>query len=377
MAVQAMLQVKDGDTLGAVRVLLKTLLDRNLVDALLVPLEVPSADQVTPILTRQAAQLDTANPLAPVMRVNAAAVIARLQRDETASTLGSAGRIGAVLRPCELRAAIELAKVGRIDLSRLLLIGIDCMGTYEASDYAQIARASQDSPTDEMMRWTRQGPIAPYRLRNACQMCEHFTAEVANPATRKGNADVAIGLIGMNVRERLLVQASDEVASKIHLGATEANGREKAVARLAAIRHQRREEALAQASQLLSDLPALMGLAAPCTACGECQDACPFCNTNAFLPKPAKEPHTDRVRTWPKTEGPQHATREQSVGFFGELISVSRRAASCVSCGMCESSCARHVPLTAIQGVLGSKIQQEFKYVPGRRADERLPWATA
>lgn len=357
MTVQAIVSVQDADTLGALRGFLKTLLQKNIVDALLVPLEVPSADQVTPILVTESRQLDTANPLAPVMRVNSAAVLARTQGEHPGAHLG------AVLRPCELRATIELAKVERINLRNLTLIGIDCMGTYEFGDYAQLARASAESPTDEMMRWTRQGPIAPYRLRSACQMCEHFTSE---------NADISIGMIGMNVRERLHVQARDDIAGKLGLVPADTNGRDKAVARLTAIRHHRREEAMGQVSRLLTDLPSLVGLVAGCTACGECQDACPYCNCDAFTPKPAREPHTDRVRVWPSGEG--KTMRERPASIFGDLIQMGRRAASCVGCGMCESSCERHVPLTAIQAALGHKVQEEYGYVPGRRLDEKLPW---
>jgi ferredoxin len=161
----------------------------------------------------------------------------------------------------------------------------------------------------------------------------------------------------------------------LDLKPAEINARDKAIARLAAIRHHRREEALNQASQLLSDLSSIVSLIAPCTACGECLDACPFSNTNAFMPKPAKEPHTDRLRNWPSGEG--RTMREREVGLFGELVELGRRAASCISCGMCESACPRHVPLAAIQGVLGRKLQEQFNYVPGRSLDERLPWAKA
>ncbi len=362
MSVQSILAVKDGDTLGAVRGLLKSLLETNVVDALLVPLEVPSADKVTPILVQDTAALDKANPLAPVMRVNAAAMLARMQRDNQAL------RVGAVLRPCELRATIELAKVDRVDLRHVTLIGVDCMGTYEASDYGQLARASAESPMDDLMRWTRQGPIAPYRLRNACQMCEHFTAE---------GADVAVGMIGMNVRERLLVQTREDVASKLGLTPGEPNGRDKAIARLSSIRHHRRDEALTNATQLLADLPSLIGIVAACTACGECEDACPYCNCDAFMPKPAKEAHADRLSVWPGGNSTLNAKRDRHMGIFSDLVQMGRRAASCVGCGMCESACSRHAPLTALQAALGHKVQQEFNYVPGRRLDEKLPWARA
>ncbi|MBI5649944.1 MAG: 4Fe-4S dicluster domain-containing protein [Chloroflexi bacterium] len=362
MTTRMMLNVKNNDTLDTVRDFLKSLLELRVVEMLLVPLEVPTADRVTPILVQDPQDLNTANPLAPVMRVNTAAVIARLQRGD------GAHRIGAVLRPCELRATIELAKYGRVNLDRLMLIGIDCMGTYESNDYAQIARAStrNQSPTDEMLRWTRQGPIAPYRLRNACQMCEQFIPE---------NADIAIDLVGMNVRERLMIEARDDLAENLHLPVGDVSGRDKAVARLHLIRHHRREKATTDAMQMLKDIPALLGLIAPCTACAECVESCPFCDTNAFTPKPAQEAHTDRLRDWPS--GETWSARGHALGPIGDLIAWGRRAASCVQCGMCESACPRDVPLTALQSVLGRRVQEEFHYIPGRSVTEKLPWAVA
>ncbi len=359
MKTQSILEVKNGNTLGAVREFLKTLLAQGIVDQELVPLEVPSADQVTPTIVSEPKQLDMANPLAPVMRINAAVTIARMQREDGTTHLG------AVLRSCELRAVIELAKVNRVDLSRLMLIGVDCMGTYEPAVYAQIARASAEFPTDEMMHWTRQGPIAPFRLRNACQICEHFTPE---------NAGLTIHLIGMNVREHLLVEMPGALAEKLHLPAGSADGRQKAIERLAVIRHHRREEALTSARQLLSDIPSLVGLVVPCTACTACLDVCPFWDTDAFMPRSMKELHTDWRPNLPSGEGIM--VHEHEIGPFSELIALGRRAVSCVGCGMCESMCPRHVPLTAIHGVLGRQVQEEFHYVPGRSVNERLPWAT-
>lgn len=359
MTIRTILEVKEQDTLGAVRGLLKSLLTKGLVDALLVPIEVPSADKVAPRFVKDPDLLDNANPLAPVMRVNCATLIARRHFDDDIS------RPGAVLRPCELRAVIELAKAGRVDLDQYLLIGIDCMGTYEREAYAQIARASiyRQSPTDEMLRWTRQGPIAPYRLRTACQICEHFVPE---------NADVSIGLIGMNVRERLLIQVRDDLAEALSLPEGDVERRERSVSRLTEIRQQRRTETLAKTSQLVADLPSLLALLAPCTVCYECLYVCPLHSTHAFKPARSKEQYFEGTGITPGGDGSTRSEREN--GPFGELIELSRRAVSCVGCGMCESACPNHVPLTALQGVLGRKVREEFHYVPGRSVSERLPW---
>jgi formate dehydrogenase subunit beta len=362
MTIRSILEVTDRDTLGAVRGFLKTLFANGVVDSLLVPVEVPSADQVAPKLVKEPRQLDNANPLAPVMRVNSASLVARLCTEDGTS------RLGAVLHPCELRAVIELAKVGRVDLDQLVLIGIDCMGTYEREAYVQIARASlyHQSPTDEILRWTRQGPIAPYRLRNACQICEHFVPE---------NADITLGLIGLNVRERLFIEMREDLAEKFSMPTGQVEHREKAISRLTSIRRQRSHEALTKAGQLLADLPSLLALLAACTACFECLYACPLHTAHAFKPLNVRESYAADQGILPDGEG--WMGREQQSGPLGELIEFSRRAASCVACGMCESACPNHVPLTALQGALGRKMREEFNYVPGRSVKEKLPWAMA
>lgn len=358
MTVQSEIHVHDGNTLGTVRGLLNQLLAENIVEELLVPLELPTVDQVTPTFVKKFERLANANPLAPVMRLNAAMLLAQM-RDEKGDK-----KLGAVLRPCELRTMIELAKVERIDLDRLFLIGIDCMGTYEPEVYTQIARAHHESPTDELLHWTRQGPVAPYRLRNACQICEHFTPE---------NADLKIGLIGANVREHLLIETSEELAERLHLTPAHNDGRAKAIERLYSIRHHRREEALSHTAQFLSNIPELIGLIMPCTDCGKCLEVCPFWDTDAFTPRAAREQHYDWSLNFP--DGRNMMLPEHESGSFAELIALGRRAISCVGCGMCESACPRHAPLTAIHGVLGRKVQAEFHYVPGRNVQDRLPWA--
>ena len=68
MSVRLAMQVNNGDTLGALREFLKMLFAQKIIDTLLVPLEVPSAEQIMPTVVRDARQLDAANPLAPVLR---------------------------------------------------------------------------------------------------------------------------------------------------------------------------------------------------------------------------------------------------------------------------------------------------------------------
>lgn len=343
MQIHSLLNVTNGDPLGATREFLKTLLHKSVVDALLVPLQLPDADHITPSLVQDPSQLDQADPFAPVMQINGAAVIAKIQHAENPA------RMGAVLRPCEMRATSELAKLGRVDPSRLILIGVDCLGTFEPAAYGQLVHASANSPTAEMLRWTRQGAIAPYRLRHACQMCEQFLPE---------NADLAIQLIGMNAREQVGIEAREALAARLGLVPAAVNPRHQAIARLVAIRHRRREQALTEMSHLLGDVPSILRLVAPCSVCGKCIVACPYCETYGSKRAPSNASQSDRT-----------ARRLRAIAAWG------RRAALCVSCGMCESACPQQIPLTAIQAALNQRMQKKFGYAPGRCLDQKLPWA--
>jgi len=89
-------------------------------------------------------------------------------------------RIGVVLRPCELRALVELAKLQQANLADLLTIGVDCPGTYDVPTYSRCGRPG--ARRAEMFAGARTGELAPqpdYTLRDACLMCERPQVEGA------------------------------------------------------------------------------------------------------------------------------------------------------------------------------------------------------
>ena len=80
MSMQAIIEVKDGDLLSALREFLRQLLEKKVVDALMVPVELPSGDAVSQTLIKDPDRLQRANPLAPVMMVNSAKLVSNLTR---------------------------------------------------------------------------------------------------------------------------------------------------------------------------------------------------------------------------------------------------------------------------------------------------------
>jgi len=237
MSVKAVVEVKEGDVLAALRQFLRGLLEAQVVDALLVPLELPSGDAVVQTLVKDPERLERANPLAPVMPVNSASLVSRLTRR------GNREKVGVVLRSCEMRALIELVKLQQASLDNLVTLGIDCLGTYEVTEYAQLRSDDDDGsgPSREQLKAASQGEILPvegYEFRAACQICEYPV-----PA----NVDIAIGIIGVDTETKILLdmgpEIGKEVLEKLGLGEGEAPAREETVAKLVAEREKARDEA--------------------------------------------------------------------------------------------------------------------------------------
>ncbi len=208
--------VENNDTRAAVRTLLTKVLESGAVDALLVPLRNPAGNAITPALVKDPARLAEADPLAPVLPVNGARLVSMLTQHAPRP------RIGAVMRSCEIRALVELVKLQQASLEGMTLIGVDCTGTYEVTDYARIAQGAD---------------AASFALRPACEMCEY-------PAP--ANADIVFQQIGVDGGAGLHVEATDAWASRLTLSAGEPNGRAGALEKLVARRTAKRDAEFAK-----------------------------------------------------------------------------------------------------------------------------------
>ena len=134
MAKKAVLKVADGKTDEAIIGFLKSLLKEEVVEAIVIPKALPSQDGFVQTLIRDPEKLDGVCILPPTMPVQSARVVSNL----SVKNLGK--KIAAILKPCEIRASVELAKFLKVNLDNLYLIGVDCPGTFEVPDYAKMVQ---------------------------------------------------------------------------------------------------------------------------------------------------------------------------------------------------------------------------------------------
>lgn len=253
MNVSRKLRVRDHESVRRLREFLWQWWTEAGLDAMLTPVEQPNGLGVATQVIEDVRRLAAANPFAPVVLTNAAAV-GKFARDHPG------GRLAALLGPCEPRALVELRKRrhGQAANENGVIVGVDCLATLPPDEFS--ARAGTQgigSLTREALEYAA-GDCSPRRPRTACRVCPW-------PAPRA--SDVLIGAIGVVPSEYLLVIARDErTAERLHLTAVtdddaseyEVVRRELAVGSIAKKRERLPSEIVRSLPQRFSDVASLL-----------------------------------------------------------------------------------------------------------------------
>lgn len=363
----ALVKVKDGSPRQAALELFRAMLQRRIVDALIVPREVPSRRMAVPALVVSAEGLAGADPFAPVAIVNAARAVSRLAAADPGV------RVGAVLRSCEIKALVEMAKLQQVMPEKVLVVGVDCLGTFEPADYYRLTETGLDVEA-WLARAAGSGQVGinGTKVRTACTVCE---------AVSPAGAPMSLHWVGCNVREELYltydgravdlgILFEDGILQPGELPAT----RQLLVESLQKQRREEAEKLCADFASRVADINRLLDELAPCLGCHNCRKVCPICvcrecvfESNLFEHEPAK------YLRWASAGG---AVKLPTDTLLYHLTRMHHMAVSCVGCGQCESGCPVKLPLTLLFRTVGKTLQDLFNYVPGADVNEPPPMTT-
>jgi formate dehydrogenase subunit beta len=315
-----------GDLLKTTRAFLDRLWEVAELDGFVLPVYRDRAPYASPQLVTRKDNLAQSDPFVPVYSFNTAAYVSELVRAH------SGRRYGVVLRACEGRALNELAQRDSLPLDGLLTVGVDCLATYPQGDLDWRLRktGSHEALTQENLRFARQGGIALYRYRKACQMCDPRAPHAS---------DVTLGVLGLSVDELMLVCLQDD-----HL-ARDLNLEELAYGRFS-LQLQRQRELTLQAikerrdrayDRILAELPdnlplrveELVAWLEACEPCNHCLEICPVYNGVLDVNGNHGSVAADELVAW---------------------------LSACSACGMCEQACPAGRPLTAVH----SRLKREL-----------------
>jgi formate dehydrogenase subunit beta len=366
MANTAQIEVKDHDLLTALRAFFKTLLQQETISAILIPWLLPMKNMVMPTLITDPERLDRADPLSPAFPINGAKMVSRLTRK------ASGGTVVAVMRPCEIRAFIELVKLKQGQTENLIIVGIDCLGAFQNTDYYQWVGEDSEAATKQFYTSVLSGngsTVDGVDLSSACQACELSIPH---------GADIAIGLYGVDTAGRILIQAQSEKGEKLFTElqlkeVEEPASRKKAIDQLVAARTAIRDNMFSETRSATDNLEKLTGYLANCVNCYNCRVACPvcYCRECVFVTDVFDHEPSQYLR-WANKKG---AVKMPTDTAFFHITRLAHMSTACVGCGQCSNACPNDIPVMELFRSVAEKTQKGFDYEAGRSIDEKPPLA--
>lgn len=334
---------------------LEKAINKGVFDAVIVPMKVPAGDSFVYVLIKDKTLLKDAHPLPPVMFVQGAKAVSSVTR------LGKGNmKIAAVMRPCETRAAVELAKVGQTNLENITLISMDCPGVLPTHDFLTDPEKYIKLFDESVKNWDDS------IMRPVCKICNNSSMV---------SGDLHIVTLGLKKDTIFIIPNSQkgiDVLNKLELPLKE--NIENWLSKIKSLS----EEKLKKRKKAHKDLKINTGgidnfidTFSQCINCHNCMRVCPvcFCRLCYFDSDKVKHSSEDYLQR-AESKGSIRFLPDTSLFHMGRM---SHMSLSCVSCGSCEDACPMSIPVAQVFSMIADETQSLFDYVSGRDINEPIP----
>jgi formate dehydrogenase subunit beta len=296
-------------------------------------------------------------------------------------------KIAVVVKPCDAKAIIELAKRTQIKLDNLILIGLNCTGTLPSVKAKKMMKevfgidpadvVAEDIDDDKLVITLADGTqteralmeleLQRYGRRENCRRCETNIPIMA---------DIACGKWGTSDKNTTFIEVCTEKGADFidaaiasgyisvrqpSPGAIELRRKKDEAAIQSAKEWQERD--FSSLKQMSTDerFEYWFGQFARCIKCYGCRDACPICY--------CKDCNLEANRGLvPPGEVPPDA--------MFPMVRITHVMDSCVNCGQCQDVCPMELPLSRLIFFLNRELYDIFKYEPGVDIGQRPPLRT-
>ena len=346
------------NTKEAIIGILEKAMDKEVFDAVLIPMSVPAGGSFVYVLIKDKSLLKDAVPLSPVMSVQGAHAVSSVTR------LGSGNmKIAAVMRPCEIRATVELAKLGQTNLENITLISLDCPGVLPMSDFLSDPKKSMSMFDDAVQKWDDK------IMRPVCQICDK-SSMVAG--------DIHIGTLGAKKDTFFIIsnsQKGNDTLDKLDITLKDSiDSWQAKVKTISEEKQKKRKKNLKDLKSDIGGIDNLLDAFSQCINCHNCMSVCPICFCRLCYFDSDKVKHSsEEYLNRAESKGSIRFLPDTTLFQTGRMLHMSL---SCVSCGACEDACPMSIPVAQIFSMIADETQDLFDYVSGRNLEEPLPLVT-
>ncbi len=356
-------KIENATHLESVRTFLKTFLETEKERSLLVPVRSLHTHTIMPTLVTDPHVLDQADPFSPAFPLNSAKLVSKLTKK------GAGEPMAAFLRPCEVRAFVELVKIKQASWENLVIISCDCAGAFSNTVFRKNGRAEKEEFTQTFLERRLGSNLTDTmddRMATACTICTQPFPE---------NVDITMGLFhpgNKGITFRATSEKGSVIIDKMSLKAPTNGEKDDAwVNEVMASRKTREAEIFREVADRTASLPDLGAYLSDCINCYNCRVACPVCfckecvfNTDAVDYEPFQ------YQGWARARG---ELKMPSDTLFFHITRMVHMGLSCVGCGQCSNACPNDIPLAELFKMVGKKAQKGFAYIPGNDVDEAPP----
>ena len=346
------------NTEQAIRDFAKFLLEKGKIAGVFTLKKINQKGAVAYSLITKPNELDNAVPFYPFMPTNAGKLLSRFTIN--GSTIEP---VLAILKPCELRAFIELVKREQGHLENLYTISSTCGGVYPLKTATE---STVEKHLSHYWDLVKKGDINA-DVRPACMGCTDFI-----PYT----ADITVDLIGNNELEKkcnliLNTKKGEELAQDIKGEVVDQTLDNEKLKKFYDKRETGKKKLLNEITVKLKGLDDVINIFGRCIGCHGCSKVCPICYcTLCTFDSPDSEYKPSKFESELKRRGGLKVPPNTIYYHIGRLTHVG---ISCVGCGSCEDVCPVDIPLSLIFKKVGESIQQTFGYTPGKDINEEIP----
>lgn len=334
------------------------------IHALLAPMRLPANERVMHTLVTDPELLDPIDPFAPSFPMNAARLVSRLTKRPGGEV------VAVVLRPCEIRALIELVKLKQGDMENIIIVGIDCPGAFKNTDYVEFAGENPETAAERFLAGALSGETkfdGGVEISAACRACTHPVPQ---------GADLSIGIFGLDSDRQFLVSADTEKGKALFdrlglSGCDVPDSRREAIDSLLSVRREFQKEMMDDIQKKTNTPEKLATYLSGCINCYNCRVACPvcYCRECVFVTDVFDHDPFQYLR-WARRKG---MIKMPTDTVFYHITRMAHISTACVGCGQCSNACPNDIGLSELFIASASTSQSAFDYEAGRSLEEDPP----